>query len=139
MGTNYQSAGNAVVLQTPPFNAADFTANAAMTWVVNSGNVGHFRFGIDGKLLTVSLKIGGTVGGVLSTSLLVRIPGGYISRNAVSTPVIVNSLGTGFQYGFADVTAGGTQLRFQLSQPAPFANWGAGAAEVDFLNAFEVQ
>ena len=110
-----------------------------MTWTVIAGGVTTFRAALNGKMLNISMKVAGTVGGVASTKLQVKIPNGLISKNTVSFPTIINSFGTGFQMGFANVTAGGTTIDFQTSQPAPFSNWGVGAAEVDFLGSFEVQ
>jgi hypothetical protein len=119
------------------FDANNFTANNSMTWTVSSQN--HYRFDQEGQLLWLSFKVGGTVGGTPSTKLQVKLPNGLHSKNAVSFPVIVNSYGTGWQWGFGDVAVGGSVINFQLSQPSTFSNWGAGPAEVDFVGTIEVQ
>ena len=72
------------------------------------------------------------MGGVPSTQLLVKVPGGFLIKSGVSFPTTINSFGTGFQMGFSSIAAGNTVVAFQCSLPAPFSNWGAGAAEVNF-------
>jgi hypothetical protein len=131
--------GGAIGLSNVPFNAANFTANGAMTWTVIAGDVAHFRVGRLGKLLYLTFKIGGTVGGVLNTQLFVKVPNSLIIRNSLNFPTIINSFGTGFQMGFSSIAAGNTVVGFSPSQPAPFSNWGAGAAEVNYSGFIEVQ
>lgn len=65
-----------------PFNAADYTANGAMTWTVASGNVIANRYAIYGnydgaKLLFWDVCIvTSTVGGVLNNELRIATPAG---------------------------------------------------------------
>ncbi|MGH7181731.1 MAG: hypothetical protein ACREJN_07125 [Nitrospiraceae bacterium] len=122
-----------------PFDSANFTANNVMTWTVVSTGQKHYRFYQENTQLFMSFKIQGTIGGTPSTKLFVKLPNGLISKNSVSFIVAVNSFGTGWQWGFGNVSAGGNTIDFQLSQPTTFSNWGVGSAEVDFVGVIEVQ
>lgn len=121
-----------------PFDATNFTANNSMTWTVVQAGQNHYRYDQEGTVLFMSFKIGGAVAGTPSTKLSVKLPNGLHAKNSVSFIVAVNSYGTGWQWGFADVAAGGDKVNFQLSQPTTFSNWGAGPAEVDFIGTIEV-
>lgn len=136
---SYMSSPNMPSFSDVPFDATNFTANNAMTWIVLLAGQVTYRWALQGGLLTLCLQITGTVGGTPSTKLFVKLPNGLRAKSTVSFIAEVNSFGTGHQFGFGDVAAGGTQLNFQTSLAAPFANWGAGSATVNFLGAIEVQ
>lgn len=128
-----------IIYRDVPFDATGFTGNNSMVWTVLLAGQGHFRFALNGKQLSLSMQITGTVGGTPSTKLQVRLPNGLLAKNAVSFICEINSFGTGHQFGFGDVAAGGNLINFQTSLATPFSNWGAGSATVNFVGELEVQ
>lgn len=63
---------------TPPFNAADFTANGSMTWTVDAGDVRSYRYRLSGKTLHVEgIFLTTTTGGTAASALYYKIPGGF--------------------------------------------------------------
>jgi len=68
---------------TPAYAAGDFTANGAMTWTVDAGDVGTYQYRLNGDTLTVQFAITlSSVGGTPNTSLLLKIPGGFVPLKA---------------------------------------------------------
>lgn len=69
---------------TPTFAAGNFTANGAMTWTVESGDVGTYAYRRHGKHLQVVFALNTTsVGGTPNTDLRVAIPGGFVAAKTV--------------------------------------------------------
>jgi hypothetical protein len=76
--------GNPVAIPIP-YNAADFSASAAMTWTVDAIDVVTFSYLLEGKKLTLWWRLTNTtVGGVVAgANLLIRFPNGL--RAAMET------------------------------------------------------
>jgi hypothetical protein len=69
---------------TPTFAAGDFTASGSMTWTVESADVVSYAFQQRGKMLLVIFYIlNTTVGGTLSATLKIAIPGGFTATKSV--------------------------------------------------------
>jgi hypothetical protein len=113
--------------QTVPFNAGDYTASGAMTWTVGSGNVTSFLWALTGKTLTIWLAIAGsTAGGVASTTLSVKIPGGFTAAAALQQPFTIENNGVFTSIGSVSVAASGTVMDFFIDA-AVSGNWTLSA------------
>ena len=87
--TPFGGPSGILISQAVTFNAADFTGNGTMTWTVAAGDVTTFRYAIQGKVMTVWLRlVSSTVGGVADSRLRVKIPA---SRTA-SHEIVANFL-----------------------------------------------
>jgi hypothetical protein len=109
---------------TVAFNAADFTANGAMTWTVAAGDVLTDKFRISGRSMIYSFQYDVTTpGGVANTTLIRAIVGGYTIASASQQPCAVadNLLA---ETGKCFVVAAGTALNFRR---AGNVNWTLGA------------
>lgn len=64
-----------------PFAASDFAATAAMTWTVALANVTTFAYVLEGKKLTLWLRLRNTtVGGVVAgANLTFKLPNGWLA------------------------------------------------------------
>jgi hypothetical protein len=95
---------------TPAFGAGNFTANNAMTWTVQPGDVTTYAYTLVGKMMTVMFHlITTTVSGTPSTQLRITIPGGNTAakRTRAWCQNFNNSTHTA---SFCEVTAGGTTI-----------------------------
>lgn len=81
---------------TPTFAAGNFTANGAMTWTVDAGDVTTYAYMLRGRTLFVEFDIQTTtVGGTLNSLLNVAIPAGYtLAKQQFSAAVWANNNGT---------------------------------------------
>lgn len=123
------------------FNAGDFTANGAMTWTVQAGDVGAFKYLLQGKTLTVVYLISTTtVGGTPNTSLLVAIPNGF-SASGVQFLLSDSSDNGGGATVSLSLVAGGAQI-FNFYGMSSTLNWSL-ATNATAINScslsFEVQ
>lgn len=113
---------------TPTYAGGNYTAVAAMTWTVDSGDVTTQAYRLDGRTLTVSFFIAtSTVGGVVSTALLIGNGawGGFTSTKSVLGGNIAYADAAGVTTaGIWQITAAGTSLSLFKS---PVANWTASA------------
>jgi hypothetical protein len=109
---------------SPSYSAGSYTANGAMTWTVDSGDVSAFNYTEIGLTQTISLILSTTtVGGTPNTELRVAIPN---SRTAARTTVgtcvgLDNSVN--FQ-GFWQATAGNAYVSI-YNDPSAGTNWTA--------------
>lgn len=122
--------------------ATNFSADAGMTWLVELADQVTFSYGLMGKRLEVSFVIrGAVVGGVVSATLRIDVPGTdangspFIAAHDVSEPCFINDNGA-FGIGVARVTAGGGFIEIQR---ADGANWTAGANGVEGRIVVEVR
>lgn len=64
-----------------PFNAANFTANGAMTWTVESGDIGNVSYTRIGDVVFMQVWLNTTsVGGTPNTTLSMAFPAGLASQ-----------------------------------------------------------
>lgn len=99
---------------TPVYNAGDYTANGAMIWTVDAGDITSCAYILRGKSLLFSFYIvTSSVGGTLNTQLLRIIPGGYVAAKNIRTAI---NLLDNFIYkvGQMTVVANGTTIIFQI-------------------------
>jgi hypothetical protein len=95
---------------TPTFAAGNFTASGSMTWTVGSGDVATFAYTLIGKTMLVMISLNTTtVGGTLSTTLNIAIPGGFTAAKRTITPFLLldNAART---TAYAEVAAGGSVI-----------------------------
>lgn len=110
---------------TVTFTAGDFTASGSMTWTVAVGDVERFTYQQFGQQLKVELMLfTTTVGGTPSTTLQVKVPGGFTpavnaSARRAFVPAFVSDNGTE-QIG--RISAGGTNIEFVK---VPATSWTA--------------
>jgi hypothetical protein len=99
-----------------PFNASNFTANASMTWTVQSGDVITFKYRLRGRSLTVAIAVQTTtVAGTPDISLQVAIPGGFVAAADVRNACVVQddtTRGAGMMF-VAPGTGGGAIITFR--------------------------
>jgi hypothetical protein len=111
------SAGNPL---TQTYAAGDFTANGAMTWTVQSGDVTTFAYLNHNKLLTVWFNLVTTsVAGVANTTLNIVIPSAYTATKQAANAITLLDNGVGVA-GYALVAASGTQIQIHRADGANF-------------------
>jgi len=117
---------------TPTFSAGNFTASGSMTWTVISGDVLEYKYVINGKTMTVSFYIEGTIGGTVNNALAIAIPASKTAANSFRQPAWIydNSIG---QIGFCQPS--GTEIIIQL---ATGGNFTAGPTGVSGSVTFEI-
>jgi hypothetical protein len=123
---------------TPTFSAGDFTANGAMAWTVEAGDVATYAWRQDGKTMTVLITLTTTtVGGTLNSQLLVRIPGSRVAAKRTANPCFLldNNIRAS---GYLEVAAGGTNI---IVQRVDGANYTASTNQTAVFGqiTFEVQ
>jgi hypothetical protein len=98
----------------PAFSAGDFTANGAMTWTVENGDV-RVYYWLRGRSLQVSIRLSSTsVGGTLDTKLLMKIPGGFTAAFIGAAPAWIATNGPVREVGYAQTdSTGATQITFR--------------------------
>jgi hypothetical protein len=144
---HYLRYGNVWVLQnheqgawiTPAFSAANFTATGGMTWTVAAGNVSASRYRLDGRTLWVAMVLASTtIGGTMSQALFVLNAnyGSFTSAGSMYLPVGRLADSTGIPQATLVVDPSATSFRILKST---FGNFSAGACDVGFTVAFEVQ
>lgn len=133
-----RTTGNGV-MTSPSFDAANFTAEGAMTWTVASGDVSTYAYTYLGPklMLVTAYLIDTTVGGTPDDGLNVKIPDGKTAAKAMATGCDVIDNGAE-QSGAAHVQAGETVIHVTKHDRS---NWTAStnATEVRFTLIFEVQ
>jgi len=107
---------------TPPYNAADFTAQAG-TWTVDAGDLPTFRYRLSGRRLMVQYSIELTTISTTPYSLNFAIPGGHLSLNqSLVASVVVYDNGAAGQGGKAFTPgAGGSTVRISKTNDLTFA------------------
>jgi len=94
----------------PAFDAGNFTADGAMTWTVEAGDVQTLAYTIIDKTMVVTVRIvSSTVGGTPSTGLLILIPAGKTATKTMQNICRVDENGTS-EIEEIRVTAAGTQI-----------------------------
>jgi hypothetical protein len=108
---------------TPTFAGGNFTANGAMTWTVDSGDVTTYAYLLRGRTLFVEFDIQTTtVGGTLNSLLNVAIPAGYtLAKQQFSAAVWASNNGTATT-GLIGGPAASTVLGINKSD---LTNWAA--------------
>src|SRR5689334_4171874 len=110
---------------TPSFSAGNFTANRAMTWTVDSGDVATYIWSVREKMMTIAWWINTTtVGGTLNTNLQIAIPNGFLSAGQVGVPFTYSDNGAQ-AFGFATVSNGAANVTLQTGAAvsATTGNW----------------
>lgn len=96
---------------TPAYNAGDFTASGSMTWTVDSADVVAYCYTLRGSELFVNILIGASsVGGTLSNTLHIALPGGFTCAQFVRVASFFNDNGVQ-QGGRMDVAVGESIIR----------------------------
>lgn len=125
---------------TPAFNAADFSANGAMTWTVGSGDVVTYAYMIVGKMMIVNYYLNvTTVGGTLNSTLKIKIPAGKISAKRAAIPF--NFADNGVEgTGISFIFEGDTIINLQKGIGG-FINWAASTNNTTVAGSitFEIQ
>jgi cell division protein FtsW (lipid II flippase) len=104
-----------------PFNAGDFTANGAMTWTVQAGDVTTFQvFYHDTGTTVVFTLVTTTVGGVANSELRIAVPFAGTIAKTVTVPFVYTNSGTE-TIGVLSAIAGNS---FFTLKKAGGANWG---------------
>jgi hypothetical protein len=103
-----------------PYNAANFTGSASMTWTVDAGDVVTWRYRLQGRTMQIQFyfnttSVGGTLSNVLQAALPF-IPGG----GQLLAPVIVTEAG-GQSLGTVTVAPPTAALLLQKLNGAPWA------------------
>lgn len=94
----------------PSFASGNFTAGGSMTWTVESGDVFVYAYKLEGRTLLVSFTvITTTVGGSVSDSLQIAIPGGFTSNRYTASTIWYSDNGTG-GFGRAQVAGSGSVI-----------------------------
>jgi hypothetical protein len=107
---------------TPAYNAADFTAQGAMTWTVDAGDVITFAYTISGKRMTVAFLFATTtIGGTPSFRLRFKIPSAKVAAKTTVNPVWVSNNGVALAGGYAQVDPAGTTIDIYLLAQGNFA------------------
>jgi len=119
-------------------DAADFTANNAMTWAVPLSSGPIFEYTLIGYRMSINISLAGTtVAGVLDTTLQILIPEGYKSKQSVQ--VVGWRTDNGVEGVCYVYTTSGSQI---ISVRLDFAatTWAASAANtsIKFNISFEV-
>ncbi len=114
---------------TPTFSAGNFTANGAMTYTVTQG-VGDiaYVYYINGRTMTLSWYIVGTIGGTPNTQTRIAIPGGYGLSNSVTTQIIFTSDNTTPKSGITLGVSGEAYIRCYRDITLAF-NWEAAGTD----------
>lgn len=95
----------------PVYIAGDYTANGAMIWTVDSGDVFDFRSKLDGTTLFVAWALAfTTVGGTPSSELRFKIPGGFTAAGYFTVNHQYYDNGGGALVGQAHVLAAGATV-----------------------------
>lgn len=122
-------------------DATAFQGSGSMTWTVSIADQANVSYALIGKTMVLTVRLDSTsVGGVLSNTLRMRIPGGFIAARQAAVPCLATDNATAFNtLCFMRVTAGSEWLEFLRFD---VANWQASsnstyvqAAQI----AFEVQ
>ena len=125
---------------SPAYNSSNFTATGLMTWTVDSGDISTYAYTLVGKTLTVAFVIdSSSVGGTLSTTLNVKIPGGYTSAKYVYAIGRASDNGTAAASLCRTVPAS-SYIDF-FKDTAGAANWSASTNNTSAacLITFEIQ
>ncbi len=103
-----------------PYAGGNFTGSGSLSVTVASGDQVTFSYMLVGRLLTIFLQIDGITLSGTGVAIQIAIPGGFVSANALYTPIITQDNGT-FAIGFAQVTAAGSIIYVYATPAAP--NW----------------
>jgi hypothetical protein len=93
-----------------PYSAANFTGFGAMTWTVDAADQITYRYMFVGDTMFVDVYLDATsVGGVVSTPLMIAIPGGFVAAKSVASGTFVVDNGA-TAVAFQRVLAGATKI-----------------------------
>lgn len=110
---------------TPAFAAGDFTASGTMTWTLAAGDVDTYAYTVKDRVMTVSFALKQTtVGGVLGTTLKIKIPAGFVATKnmfSATANILDNAV---IKPGYAYVLATGTVINVEKQDGT---NWTAAA------------
>ncbi len=125
------------------FKPTDYTANGAMTWTVPNAGVVMLSYFLVGSRMFLDFYVPGTtIGGVVNTTLRIKIPDGYFAAQfTASNPCRIVDNGvpaTGLAFVAAGAVGVGNILGIQREDSA---NWtaSAGNASVQGQINFEVR
>jgi len=122
---------------TPAYNAANFSGQTDMTWAVEVGDVGVYKYRQIGKTMTVLFACDNSaVGGTAATYLKVAIPNGKTAKGT-GHGFCMNAQAA-WEVGLAVVANGEAFIR--LYRATVGANWGAAptATSIRLAITFEV-
>jgi len=111
-GTNWVLVGHEQgAWITRPFDAANFDGSASMDWTVDAGDVTTDRYRLAGRTISYEHSLTATtIGGTVSTALLVAVPGGYSPKTTVLNATAVLRNPTVLEACYAYVTVGATVI-----------------------------
>jgi hypothetical protein len=120
---------------TPAYSAGDFTSSSG-SWAVEEGDRVTHQFAKDGKTMTITWWLTGTVLTGTPTELRIAIPGGLTAskRTQVTCLVLNNATRT---VGAAEVQTTGAYIRVYCD-PVMTTNWTAGAVDTFGQISFEI-
>jgi hypothetical protein len=110
---------------TPAYAAGDFTGNGSMTWTVDAGDVADCAYRLQGRTMTVTIRLAPTtVGGTLNSTLQVGNGawGGFTAALGVNNALGYCNDNGAVKAGNLAVVGGGTVIAIQI---AAGGNWTA--------------
>lgn len=108
--------------------AGDYTANGAMTWTVEAGDVLEYRYMIVGRTMFVSWFFDNTsVGGTLNNTLRVAVPAGYEIGDSTRT-LYRRRESAAFAHAWMLTTAGDAFFQLRMFDNA---NWASSTNATD--------
>jgi hypothetical protein len=108
---------------TPAFSAGNFTANGAMTWTVDAGDVLSYRYVKHGSTVFLNIYLVTTsVGGTPNSELRIALPAGVTPLAPALVPCIIfNNTGSAAEAGQMYVASGGTYIGVSRLAAANFS------------------
>lgn len=121
------------------YSGANFTANGAMTWTVDSSDVVTDQYMLLGKTLFYHGNFAATsVGGTPNTTLKILIPGGFTAAQTATSNVWLKDAGNYITPGYAEVNTGGGFIMFFTNNEVNFTT-GTDNTQARFQINFEIQ
>lgn len=117
----------------------NFTASGTMTWTVEAGDQHGCKYFLMGKMLFVTVDVRtSTVGGSVSNTLKVTIPGGFTAAGTFYGTLVLSDNGGTQAVGAVYVESGGTVINIRKADET---NWtlSTNGTRVQFTIAFEIQ
>lgn len=130
------SGGDAWI--TPAFAAGDYTANGALVWTLQSGDVITFAYQINGKTMTVAFVLDTTtLSGTTDFKVFIKIPAAKTAAKKMIAPIWLNTTGTP-ESGYVQADAAGTNLTLFRTAQGNFT-LGTNTAYFYGIITFEIQ